>query len=61
MEKNKKIAVAFANEPLQYLDIETLEKWEPKNVNKFGNTVFFKIEDKYVSMTTEDYRKIFNI
>jgi hypothetical protein len=61
MEKSKKVAVAFANQLPQYLDIETVKKWEPKNVNKFGSTVFFKVDDTYVSMSTEDYRKIFNI
>lgn len=53
------VKVGIANDGEKNLEIEELMKWEPKNVNYFGDVVYFKYEDKYYTMKVVDFRKIF--
>jgi len=55
------VYVGVANEGQISLPIDIVEKWEVKNVNQFGDTVFFKVEDMYFSMNVSDYKEIFKI
>jgi len=57
---NDTVLVGIANEGEQRFKIEVVEKWEPTDINYFGDTVFFKHDSSYFSMKTIDFRKIFN-
>jgi hypothetical protein len=48
-----------ANETEKNFDVEILKTWEPKNINYFGDTVYFKNGDTYYSMKRQDFDKIF--
>lgn len=54
------VKVGVANDGEKNLEIEVIKEWKPKNINYFGDTVYFKHEDKYYTMKTADFRKIFN-
>lgn len=54
------VKVGVANDGEQVIEIEIVEKWEPTNTIVIGDTSFFKVEDRYYSMKTIDFRKIFN-
>lgn len=54
------VKVGIANEGETNLDIEEVKTWEPKNIEYIGTTVFFKNDKTYVSMTREDFKRIFN-
>ena len=41
------ISVGVANEKEKNFDIEELKSWNPKNINYFSDTVYFKHEDTY--------------
>ena len=41
------------------LELDVVSKWEPKNINRVSEHVFFSVDGKYVSMKTTDYNKIF--
>jgi hypothetical protein len=53
------IKVGVANEGETIIPISVLEKWEPKNITQFGDTVFFKQDDTYYSMKVLDFRKLY--
>lgn len=57
----KTVDVAFANENPQRLPIDVVSKWEPKKITKTGKVVFFQVDDTFVSMTREDYEKVFGV
>lgn len=59
--ESKKIEIAFANEKPQFMNVDDIKKWEPKNVSKIGSVVLFKVDEKFVTMKKEDYQNIFNI
>lgn len=54
------VKVGVANDGEQVIEIKIVEKWEPTNTIVIGDTSFFKVEDRYYSMKTIDFRKIFN-
>lgn len=53
------LSVGVANETEKNFDVEILKTWEPKNINYFGDTVYFKHEETYYSMKRQDFDKIF--
>lgn len=53
------VSVGIANEAERNFDIEILKTWQPKNINYFSDTVYFKNEDTYYSMKRQDFDKIF--
>jgi hypothetical protein len=55
------IKVGFANEGENWLPISVLKKWEPKNITKIGDTVFFKQENTYFSMKVVDFNKLYEL
>jgi len=55
------VKVGEANNGELNLDIEIVKKWEPKDINYIGTTVFFKNEKTYYSMTRDDFKKIYNL
>lgn len=55
------IKVGIANEGETNLEIEIVRGWEPKNIEYIGTTVFFKNGGTYVSMTREDFKKVYNL
>ena len=54
------VTVGVANETEKNLPIDEVQKWTPKNVNYFGDTVYFKNDKTYYSMKRLDFDKIFN-
>ena len=54
------VKIGVANEAEINLGIDELKKWTPKNINNFGDTVYFKKDKKYYSMKRVDFDKIFN-
>ena len=54
------IKVGIANEGEKNITIEDMMDWQPKNVNYFGDTVYFKHEDKYYTMKIVDFKKVFS-
>ena len=44
------VKIGVANEAEINLGIDELKKWTPKNINYFGDTVYFKNDKKYYSM-----------
>ncbi len=54
------VKVGVANDGEQAIKIEIVEKWEPSNITYIGDTAFFKVADRYYSMKTIDFKKIFN-
>jgi len=54
------VKVGVANETEKNLPIDEVQKWTPKNVNYFGDTVYFKNDKTYYSMKRLDFDKIFN-
>jgi len=56
---SKSILVAFANKGEQNVPFDTVEKWEPEKISFFGDTVFFKVDDTFVSMKKIEFCNIF--
>lgn len=54
------VKIGVANEGETNMEIETLKSWEPKNISYVRDITFFKSEDKYYSMKTIDFKRIFN-
>lgn len=54
------VKVGVANETEKNLKVEDLKTWTPKNVNYFGDTVYFKHDKVYYSMKRMDFDKIYN-
>ena len=54
------VKIGVANEAELNLGIDELKKWTPKNINYFGDTVYFKNDKKQYSMKRVDFDKIFN-
>ena len=55
------VKIGVANEAEINLEIDEVKKWIPKNVNYFGDTVYFKNDKKYYSMKRVDFDKIFKV
>jgi hypothetical protein len=55
------VKIGVANEGELNLEVEDVKKWEPQNINYFGDTVFFKNGDTYYSMKREDFKRIYNV
>jgi hypothetical protein len=53
------VKVGVANEGERNLELELVEKWEPKDIHYIGTTAFFKHEKTYYSMNREDFKRIF--
>jgi len=53
------VKVGVANEKETSLDVEVVKLWVPTKISHFGATVVFKQDDKYYSMTREDFNRIF--
>jgi hypothetical protein len=53
------IKVGVANKGETNLDLELIQKWEPKDITYIGTTVFFKNDKTYYSMKQEDFKRIF--
>lgn len=56
---SKSILVAFANKGEQNIPLDVIEKWEPEKMSFFGDTVFFKVDDTFVSMKKVEFCNIF--
>jgi hypothetical protein len=56
---SKSILVAFANQGEQNVPLDVVEKWEPEKMSFFGDTVFFKVDDTFVSMKKIEFCNIF--
>jgi len=55
------VSVGIANEGELNLDIDVVKAWVPKEVNAFGDTVFFRNDTTFVSMKRTDFVKFFEI
>mgnify|MGYP000573622460 FL=1 len=55
------VLVGIANEGETNLDVEVVKKWEPKDINYFGEVVFFKHDKTYFSMKRDVFKKVFNL
>lgn len=53
------VLIGIANDGEVSMEVEVLKKWEPKNISRFGDTVYFKNEDTYFSMKRVDFDNIF--
>lgn len=56
----ERVKIGFANEGVLDIELEIVKKWEPKKITYIRDVAFFKHEDSYFSMKTEDFKKIFN-
>ena len=55
----KTVEISYANEGPIRLPIEEVEKWVPEKITTLTGIVAFKVEDKFVSMKIDDYKRIF--
>lgn len=55
------VSVGVANEGETNLDVDVVKTWTPKEINCFGDTVFFKIEKSFYSMKRNDFIKFFEL
>ena len=55
------VNVGVANEGEITLDVDIVKNWVPKDINYFGDVVFFKNEKTYYSMKRMDFKRIFNL
>lgn len=55
------ILVAMANEGEINIDVEVVKTWVPKDINYFGEVVFFKHDKTYFSMKRDVFKKVFNL
>jgi hypothetical protein len=56
---SKSVLVAVANDSQQSMSLDVVSKWDPDKISFFGDTVFFKVEDTYLSMKKLDFCNIF--
>jgi hypothetical protein len=61
MATKEVINVGIANEGEISLDVDIVKTWTPKNINYFGDVVFFKQDKTYYSMKRADFKRIFNL
>jgi hypothetical protein len=54
-----KVGIANVGENIYPVDI--VEKWTPTDIVYAGDTIFFKHDNKYYSMNSMDFHKIFNL
>ena len=59
--EREEVLVGLPNEGLISLSLDLVKKWEPKKINKIGDTVFFNINGMYLSMETIKFNEIFNL
>jgi hypothetical protein len=57
----EEVFVGVPNEGKISLSLELVKKWEPKKINKIGDTVFFSVNDMYFSMEIIKFNEIFNL
>ena len=55
----KSVLVGIANESEQNILVETIQSWDPQKISFLGETVFFKVDDKFYSMKKSDFCTIF--
>jgi len=55
------VKVGVANSGEKNLEVDIVEKWEPKEINYIGTTVFFKHIDTFFSMTRDDFKRVFKL
>lgn len=55
------VTIGVANNGEQNMDVDNIKLWEPKDINYFGDVVFFKNDKTYYSMKRADFKRIFNL
>jgi hypothetical protein len=55
------VTIGVANNGEQNMDVDNIKLWEPKDINYFGDVVFFKHDKTYYSMKRVDFKRIFNL
>jgi hypothetical protein len=58
---NEIVTVGVANNGQENMLVENVKTWEPKDINYFGDVVFFKQDKTYFSMKRVDFKRIFNL
>ena len=53
------VMVGIANMGETSMEIADILKWEPTKISCIGSTTYFKVDDTFYSMTTEDFKTIF--
>lgn len=56
---SKSVLVAVANIGEQNMPMDVVVKWQPEKLSFVGDTVFFKVEDTFLSMKKIDFCNIF--
>jgi hypothetical protein len=56
---NESILVGVANDGEIMLPLDVINKWNPEKITFLGDTVFFKVGDRFHSIKRVDFCKIF--
>ncbi len=56
---SKSVLVATANLGEQNMPIDIVQKWEPDKITLIGDTIFFRVDDTFLSMKRIDFCNIF--
>ena len=60
MNQKESVTLGVSNEGEKNFPLDVIKNWNPEKVNHFGNTVYFKVGEKFYSINSEDFSNIFS-
>jgi hypothetical protein len=60
MSQKESVTLGVSNEGEKNFPVDVIKNWTPEKVNYFGNTVYFKVGEKFYSINSEDFKDIFS-
>ena len=60
ISQKESVTLGVSNEGEKNFPLDVIKNWNPEKVNHFGNTVYFKVGEKFYSINSEDFSNIFS-
>ncbi len=60
MSQKESVTLGVSNEGEKNFPLDVIKNWNPEKVNYFGDTVYFKVGEKFYSINSGDFSNIFS-
>ena len=60
INQKESVTLGISNEGEKNFPVDVIKNWNPEKINYFGNTVYFKVGNKFYSINSQDFKDIFN-
>lgn len=60
MSQKESVTLGVSNEGEKNFPLDVIKNWNPEKVNYFGDTVYFKVGEKFYSINSGDFSDIFS-